>query len=946
MLRSVTIAVLLFIPQLAISGSDPSYQWKTISTEHFSVHYYQGGESLARRIASIAEEAYRRCDDLLGLVPSEKVEIVLVDSIDATNGFTSVYPYNHITVLAYPPDPASELASYDDPYRSLIYHEYAHVIQMDQFSGLPAAINSVLGKTVLPNGAVPNWFAEGFATFIESAMTGGGRIRSSLYSMFLRTAALEDRLLGLDELTEPPLKMPRGTAPYLYGAYFFDFLARRFGHQKMTDFIRDYGQRVIPFALNHLARRHFGHDFLDLYEAFLAEVRDEATKTALRIRSQGLLEGELLTEDGEIKDFPTFAPDSEHIIFVNADGRSTPAIASINIHTKKQKDLYPCYGGCSGIFYDGDYIYTSHLEPYRTYSFYGDIYRIESATGQAERLSTKARAREPSPMSDGTIAFVSADFEKVAILALDPATGKIRTLLPWGQFQGIGTPRLIPFSRLLVFSGSRAGQWDLWTLDLQTGALERLTNDEALDRDPAPTPDGRFILFSSDREGIYDIFAIDLETRQTFRLTRVIGGAFRPAPSPDGKLVTYLSWSARGYDVAIIPFHLVPEQGKPETTPARPPYEPEPVSMFQKNYSPLPSLRPRALRPRYLFASNGIQRLGLELAGEDAVGHHKFSTVLESDTSAWNPTAVFSYSYERLFPTLQLNFGTAPAAIPVLADTRAATSTVRQYLLSFSISKPFPWRGRTFSFGLGYSLYWTSVVHISMPKDPAAAEPIVYNGKRSAAFTLFAAHDSSERYAWSVSPEKGFAAGMSVTLRQHLLGGAGDSVTLSGYLHEYLQNPWVRGHVLALLCSSGWSRGDKGFQTLYRLGGLPPQDIIAALINRQPLDFRGLRGFPPYVLSGNTYALLNAEYRFPIWYIHRGIETLPAVARRLWGTAFVDFGGAWFGIPQRSSLRWAAGTELAFSFSLALAFEGTLRLGFARGFGTDGENVFYFLLAP
>lgn len=969
--RLILALALSFLSLSARAGSDPAYQWKTLTTDHFRVHYYlahpptpsglpQGGEALARRIAAIAEEVYARCRDEFGLVPSQVVEVVLRDPVDASNAFASVHPYDRIEVLAHPPDPDSELARYDDPFRTLVYHEYAHVIQMDQVSGAPGLVNAVLGKTLLPNGAVPAWFSEGFATFVESRLTRGGRVGSSLFAMFLRSQALAGDLLDLSELTEAPARLPRGTAPYLYGSTFFDFLARRFGVERMTAFIRDYGRRLVPFALNHLARRHFGADFGALYDAFLQEVRDEAAHVAARVREAGPIEGRAVTDDGEVKGHLVFGPDPGTLYFVASDGRTSAGIFALDLGGRGdgtgpvgRRRVSTCYGGCGGLERDEAALLTTHLEPYRTYSSYGDVFRLDPATGREERLTWRARARDPVPLPGGLIAYVTAEFDRVTVATLDPSSGEIRTLIPADRFQGIGGLRAIPGTPRLVFSAAEAGQWDLWVVDAASGDLKPLTHDAALDRDPAVTPDGRWVVFSSDRDGIYDLYAIATGSGRTRRVTRVSGGAFRPAVSPDGRTLAFLSWSARGYDIAVIPFdpdapgrELPSDAASRERDPDPVPYEPPEVRTTASEYSAWPSLRPRSLKPRYYASSEGLSRLGAEVSGEDAVGRHRFAALFESDTAAWRPSAAVSYAYERLFPTLALDLATAPSSVVTFVDDRLVATGSRDWVVGLSLVRPMPWRDRTFSAGLGYSVSWTTGASRPSPTDPASSPPLAFGGKRTAALTLFVTHDSSESYAWSVSPERGFASGLSLVLRRRELGGEGDSVTLSGYWYEYLPMPWASGHVLALLASGGWSRGDRGFEVLYGLGGFPRQDVIAAVINRQPWSLRGLRGFPANLLLGNTYTLLNGEYRLPLAAFHRGLDTLPAVARRLWATVFADAGGAWTGAPTRGDFRWDLGAEVALSCSLALTLPATFRLGYAHGFGRGGHDVVYFILTP
>ncbi len=956
---------LALLPLSARAGSDPAYQWKTLTTGHFRVHYYEAdpptafpgaGEALARRIAAIAEEAYARCRDTFGLVPSQVVEVVLRDPVDASNGLASVYPYDRIEVLASPPGPDSELARYDDPFRTLVYHEYAHILQMDQVSGAPGLVNAVLGKTLLPNGAVPAWFAEGFATLVESRMTRGGRVGSSLFAMVLRSEALAGDLLDLSELTEAPARLPRGTAPYLYGSHFFDFLARRFGVERMTAFIRDYGRRLVPFALNHLARRHFGADFGALYDAFLQEVRDEAARVAARVREAGPIEGRAVTDDGEFKGLLVFGHNPDILYYVQSDGRSPAGVFALDLGGRGtgpvgRRRVSTCHGGCGGLERDGVALLTTHLEPYRTYSWYGDVFRLDPATGREERLTRRARARDPVPLPDGLIAYVTAEFDRVAVTALDPLSGETRTLVPAGRFQGIGGLRAIPHTTRLVFSASEAGQWDLWVVDAASGDLEPLTRDAALDRDPAVSPDGRLVVFSSDRDGVYDLYALAMDTGRRRRLTRVFGGAFSPAVSPDGRTLAFLSWSARGYDVAVLPFDPEGRESEGDAPSAGPdadpiPYRPAKVQATASDYSPWPSLRPRSLQPRYLASSEGLSRLGAEVSGEDAVGRHRFAALFETDAAAWRPSAAVSYAYERLFPTLALDLATAPSSVATFVDDHLVATGARDWVAGLSLVQPMPWRDRTFSAGVGYSVSWTTGVSRPAPTDPASSEPVAFGGRRAAALTLFVTHDSSESYAWSVSPERGFASGLSLALRRRELGGEGDSVTVSGYWYEYLPMPWASGHVLALLASGGWSRGDHGFEVFYGLGGFPRQDVIAAVVNRQPWSLRGLRGFPANLLGGNTYTLLNGEYRLPLAAFHRGLDTLPAVARRLWATVFADAGGAWTGAPSRGDLRWDLGAEVALSCSLALTLPATFRLGYAHGFGRGGRDVVYFILTP
>lgn len=58
----------------------------------------------------------------------------------------------------------------------------------------------------------------------------------------------------------------------------------------------------------------------------------------------------------------------------------------------------------------------------------------------------------------------------------------------------------------VVFSSDRSGNFDLWQIAVDSGALERLTDHPAVDWDPHPSRDGRNLYWSSNRSGHFEIW--------------------------------------------------------------------------------------------------------------------------------------------------------------------------------------------------------------------------------------------------------------------------------------------------------------------------------------------------------------------------------------------------------------------------------------------------------
>jgi dipeptidyl aminopeptidase/acylaminoacyl peptidase len=86
----------------------------------------------------------------------------------------------------------------------------------------------------------------------------------------------------------------------------------------------------------------------------------------------------------------------------------------------------------------------------------------------------------------------------------------------------------------VVFSSSRGGSLDLWSMSFADRSVRRLTVDPAEDWDPGFTPDGRHLLWSSDRGGHFEVWVAEADGRAARQLTRDGGDAENPTATGDG----------------------------------------------------------------------------------------------------------------------------------------------------------------------------------------------------------------------------------------------------------------------------------------------------------------------------------------------------------------------------------------------------------------------------
>jgi hypothetical protein len=239
-------AAALALSPAAAAYSDPDYDWWTVETVHFRVHYDRPLEPVATRVASLAEKIHERISQSLGYTPSQVTEIVLTDDAEDANGSATALPLNTIRLYVSAPVDLSTIGDYDDWYTELVTHEYTHIAHTDNISGVPAIVNAVIGKTLAPNQVQPRWILEGLAVVSESQHTGAGRIRSNLFDMYLRADVLGGRVAGLDQFSSNPYRWPQGNLWYLYGSRFLSWITDVYGPDTMPAVSADYGSKIVP----------------------------------------------------------------------------------------------------------------------------------------------------------------------------------------------------------------------------------------------------------------------------------------------------------------------------------------------------------------------------------------------------------------------------------------------------------------------------------------------------------------------------------------------------------------------------------------------------------------------------------------------------------------------------------------------------------------------------
>lgn len=950
--RIVAVALLLtaLTSSLSVSAQvrDRRLSWNTVETDHFRIHYPEPLGAVARRVAFLAEHAQSTLVPLLGHEP-EMTEIILSDESDSANGSAISIPYNTMRLFVTAPSDLTPLGDYDDWLGVLITHEHTHIVHTDTIRGLPAIVNAILGKTLAPNLVQPRWFIEGLAVHEETRESSAGRIRSSFYDMYLRMEALDDQLLALDRLSNSIDRWPRGTSWYLYGSYFVDWVASRYGRDSLREMSDEYGRRLISYGVSRTFERATGHPLTELYDTWRDEVRARYSRQRDAIDARGRVEGEALSAHGDYARRPRWL-DDETLLYNAQDGENDAQLRAVPLASPERwRELSRATGETyASVAPDGTLIYGG-LDAHRDIYFRYDLFRLDPRTGERTRLTDGWRAREPDVSADGQrVVFTinGAGTRHLMIADLGDVEGTARPLVRSRRFEQVYTPVFSPDgSRVAYSSWTRGGYRDIRIVDVASGEITALTRDRSFDSGPEWSHDGRTVYFSSDREGsVFNLFAYDLRDRTLRQLTNVVGGAFSPALSPDGRRLAYIGYSSRGFDLWTIRLdetfdHPVasPDLGDPSGR-AETPFPAGWAGLHAERYRPGPTLYPRTW-----FFELGSDSIGTQFAllfqGADAAGYHSWNARIGLSLPGAHVQADLGWRFNRL---------ATPVSISAFRRVNRRSSGLRVTDVdvpwmeelwggSIGLSRSLPRAFHSESVGLSYTAsYSRALESVQVEFDPNAAPPRIPELGLRAQLALSWRFSDIRQHLYDMSPSMGKSIGLGVSLAHPVLGSQFRSIRFTWSFTGHVEAPWAQHHVFSIRYGGGLGAGDPGRRASFALGGFTQTDLFSSLLSQASLGGVALRGYDPFSRGGDQLHLLQLEYRFPIYRIMRGFWTLPLYFRRIYGSVFVDGGDAFFGTIDPRTFRVGAGAELFLDFSVGYIIPFTIRAGFAYGFMEGG----------
>ncbi len=615
------IALLLAAPVRASTLFDPAFRFRTIRTPHFVIHFHQGEDRLAGRLAVVAEEVWRALEQPFGVTPPPLTHVVIADQSERAGGWATPVPYNTIVLDAAWPSGSDLIGNTDDWLRLVFSHEFTHITHLDRSESWARIARNVFGRVPLafPNLYLPTWQIEGLATYEESALTGEGRLHDGNFRAIEEEAARAGALERLDRVNGGLVDWPGGQAAYAYGAGFHQYLAERFGPEKLAALAEATARRV-PYTGSRVFPRIYGKSLGELWSDYQAGIR---SRVAPAPSDSGLvrLTHHRYTVVGPRFDRFACAGCPPELVYSVLTPHSLPELNRIRLDgTGPRRLTTRILGSTTAIGRDAIYFDQEDLR--RNTGVYSDLYEWSRATGRVTRLTSEARVLDPDLSPDGTtlVAVQNRRGQRDLVLLRHMRTGRrgARRRAEGNRMANrdarFRTRHAIQRAAMVARRPDdcgraspirRAGRGRL--VDVATRAVRVVAGDaRGRATTPAWRPDGRGIVVAMAHEDEpSSLYEIGLDAGAAVRrLTHLIGGATWPDVSPDGRVLAFVGYTAEGFELFSMPY---PERSAAEpearvrpavdVTGARAAADAGASSVISTAYSPLGTLLPTSWWP-------------------------------------------------------------------------------------------------------------------------------------------------------------------------------------------------------------------------------------------------------------------------------------------------------------------------------------------------------------
>ncbi|RIH88120.1 TolB family protein [Calidithermus roseus] len=592
-----------------------------VVTPHFTVIHPPRLEGYARRVATTAEAVRGAVAGIVGNQPPHTY-ILVGDETDKFNGFASVFPYPIIRIYATFPQPGLIGVQWQDVLQVLLVHEYAHIAHLTTHADDP--LSQFLGRYPGSNTAriPPAWFIEGYAVYLESTLTSGGRVADSTTRTLRAQIAREGEWPTLSDAGIGPLeRYPGGNTRYSFGGGFVAYLVDKYGEEGLREVIRTYNDTGFDFS--EAWQIALGRRLEPLWEEWKEREVVRAKAEAEALRKTGLPQAERLSAGSS----PAWRSDgllawwqgsSVRVGWADRRQAVTPFPAFVRLPGRPDRLSWDK---------EGNLVYSRVVQQGGT--SYGELFRLEPS-GQEVRLTRGARASDAVAEGD-CILYVRRGFEGSVLRRW--CSGQDEEVYTPPQEWQLFHPAPGPGGSIAISVWRPGGFLDIALL--REGRLEFVTSDFFQDWWPNWNPLGQLV-FASDRRGSSQLYRV--QDGRLYQLTAEPGGVFNVSYSSQG--VVFASYGGKGLEIKRL--EKLPEGLE---VGALQPSSPEALALEGGQSYPVEPYSPNLLPLYWLPIGPGAYGLGATLYGSDVASIHNYRIGLGiAESGGLLAEAVYSFT--------------------------------------------------------------------------------------------------------------------------------------------------------------------------------------------------------------------------------------------------------------------------------------------------------------
>lgn len=501
---STMMMVLALLPQSASAqgfGRNrvqyDTFEWKVLNTPHFSFYYYEGTEEAVEEAARIAERSYAYLSQALEVEFEERIPVLLYADHQDFRQTNATAPPGEGTQgvteslkqrMIMPMMPSLQ------EFTHVFTHELVHAFQFE-IMGTGRSLNPI-------QWSPPLWMMEGLAEYYAIGMDHNTEI-------WLRDLVRNDSYVTLGEM-----ETVFDQRVYRLGQSFYYYLADTYGRESVRRFFKETVRR---HDWRGVMQEVFSLDPKELSTGWQQWLKRRYADNVARQVNADSIATRLIPHEGMVYNLnltPSISPDGKRIAYV-ANRNLRDGVYIANAETGESVQAL-ARGGASG--------------------------SLESIDLFESTMSWSGDGR--------ILAFVSSGGAEDVIHLMDAESGKMLKQLRYDGLSIISAAVNADGS-LVVFSGMKNGQRDLYVAATDGGEPRRLTHDIFAYLHPAWSPDGSRIAVATDRGAPTDAENLDF---RGYRLALIdpgdgsvellTGGGYidiNPVWSPDGRSLAFVS---------------------------------------------------------------------------------------------------------------------------------------------------------------------------------------------------------------------------------------------------------------------------------------------------------------------------------------------------------------------------------------------------------------------